>query len=211
MGGFMDIYSIENSLKQLKAIDCCRLILDASGEIEEIHITSSSKRNPKQVSRDVQSVLISRFGLEVDYKKISIAQIQNSTEENSNMRLKLKSIEYTLDEMKVNIKVILEKDDLLYIGVSQGPYTANNIMRLSAQACLRAVENIFNMGEMFVLEGINVLSVSDKKMVVIVVNAIINEDEQSLCGSAIIYNDKKEATVKAALDAVNRVIAQIQR
>jgi len=61
------------------------------------------------------------------------------------------------------------------------------------------------------LEGINVLSVSDKKMVVIVVNAIINEDEQSLCGSAIIYNDKKEATVKAALDAVNRVIAQIQR
>lgn len=207
----MDISAIEYSLKQLKSVDCCKILLDSNGEIEEIHVTSGSKRSPKQVSRDVQSVLISKFELDVDYKKISIAQTECGRDESNGVRLKMKSIEYSMDEMKVNIKVVLEKDDILYSGSSQGPYTANNVLRLLAKATLRAVETFFDFGDMFVLEGINSVSISDKKIIVTVVNIILDDEEQVLCGSALVHNDKKEAAVKATLDAVNRVLFRVQR
>lgn len=205
----MDIPAIEYNLKQLKSVDYCKILLDENDEIKEIHITSGSDRSPKQVSRDIQSVLISQFGLEVDYKKISVAQIRSSTCDSKDIRLKVKSIEYSVDEMKVYIKVTLEKDDIIYYGQSQGPYTANNVLRLLAIATLRAVENCFDSGEMFVLEEITNISISGKNIIFAVVNALFGDKEQILCGSAFVQNDNKETAVKATLDAVNRVLARI--
>lgn len=44
-------------------------------EITEIHVLSDTSRSPKQLARDIQSALMVRFGVNVDHKLISIAQI----------------------------------------------------------------------------------------------------------------------------------------
>ncbi|HKQ59318.1 MAG TPA: hypothetical protein VJY35_15755, partial [Candidatus Eisenbacteria bacterium] len=42
-------------------------------EIREIHVLTRSKRPPKQIVRDVQTVLLTRFNRSIDYRVVSIA------------------------------------------------------------------------------------------------------------------------------------------
>ena len=67
--------------------DQCRAILSnlpdifAAGlrfdddQLVEIHVLASIERSPKQISRDIQSALFATYGIEVDHRIISIAQL----------------------------------------------------------------------------------------------------------------------------------------
>src|SRR5690242_732598 len=148
----MDMSLVEQYLKQLDSVEHCKILLDSEGEIQEIHITAKSKRSSKQISRDIQSILISKFGLNIDYKKISIAQIKYEFEADNCSRLKFKAIEYSLDETKSSAKVVLEKDDELFEGAVSGPHTKNNVLALFSRATLKAVEAFLKIDDIFVVE-----------------------------------------------------------
>ena len=48
--------------------------LQAEGdEIREVHVLTRSKRPPKQIVRDVQTVLLTRFNRSIDYRVVSVA------------------------------------------------------------------------------------------------------------------------------------------
>lgn len=207
----MDISLVEQCLKQLESVENCKILLDNDGKIQEIHITAKSKRSSKQISRDIQSILISRFGLNIDYKKISIAQIKYEFEEDISLRLKYKAIEYSMGEMKSSAKVVLEKDDEFYEGTISGPYTTNNVLSLFARATLKAVEAFLRIDDIFVLESVGNFSLAGKDVVVTIVNSIYDGHEQILSGSSVGKSDKKETTVKSTLDAVNRILQKVSR
>ena len=207
----MDISSIEQCLKQLDSVENCKILLDNEGKIQEIHITAKSKRSSKQISRDIQSILISKFGLNIDYKKISIAQIKCEFEDDACLRLKYKAIEYSKGEMKSSAKVVLEKDDEYFEGVISGPCTSSNVLSLFARATLKAVEAFLRIEDIFVLESVGSFSLSGKDVVVTIVNSIFDGQEQILSGSSIGKSDKKETTVKSTLDAVNRILNKVTR
>lgn len=205
----MDVREIEQYLLQVKSVKSCRIQVDQGGSIQEIHVVSDLKRSPKQVSRDIQSVLISRFGLNVDYKKISIAQIKQDMAEYSDFRLKLKTIEYSIVDKRSEVRVILEKGEEPYEGIASGPNTSNNILRILGEATLRAVESFFGIDETFLLEDVKSVSLAGREAVIVAVTSVFDGGEQMLSGSAMVNNDKKEAVVKAALNAVNRVILKM--
>lgn len=56
-----DYKIIEDQLEKIQPIMSCRFVLGQAGEIKEIHIVSNGKRSSKQISRDVQSVLIAKL------------------------------------------------------------------------------------------------------------------------------------------------------
>lgn len=205
-GNTMFSSEIEQYLKQIKCVNSCKILLDNQGDIEEIHVVSGSRRNPKQISRDIQSILISKFDLNIDHKKISIAQIEDDLIEKGDFRLKLRTVEYSITDMKTEIKVVLEKDNELYEGLVSGPNTLNNTQRLLGKATLRAVEKCLGLEDAFVLEDIKILHAAGKEVVIAAVTFIFNNTERLLSGSAIVYDDKKDAIVKATLDAINRIV-----
>lgn len=207
----MDIASLENCLLQLKSVENCKVIANQAGLVEEIHIITRSNRNPKQISRDIQSLLISRFGLEVDHKKISIAQLESYDDMRDEARLRIKSIEYCVNDMKISVKVILERDDTMYEGTASGPYTSSNILKLIAVATLKAVQASIGFSDIFELEAVTAMDLSGKKIIVCLVNCIYGNNEKTLCGSAIVDADKKEAAVKATLDAINRLLPKVEK
>ncbi len=203
----MDFREVEQYLKQIKAVESCRIIVDEEQDIEEIHIVSSMRRSPKQISRDVQSILISKFGLDIDHKKISIAQIDTDSTTDGG-RLKLKTIEYSITDGKANVKVVLEKDDERYEGVISGTNTTYNTQRMLAKATLNAVEKYCEVEDAMVLEDIKTATIAGNEVVVVAVSMILPNREQMMTGSALVSRDKKEAIVKATLDAVNRNIVK---
>lgn len=204
----MNFREIEDFLTNLKSVMSCKIIVGNNNEIIEIHILADSSRNTKQICRDIQSVLISRFNIDIDYKKISIAQISDNLTINDDFRLKIKSVQNENNLSSVSVKVVLEFEDKIYEGLALGPKTERNIMKLSSIAALKAVEKAIGFEDCLLLEEIENKYFAGKEIVTSAINFIINGKETLLCGSAFVDYSKTEAAVKATLCAINRSVAK---
>lgn len=204
----MNIKEAEQFLTKLKSVISCKIIVDKKDNIEEIHILSNTLREPKQISRDVQSMLISEFGMDVDHKKISIAQIDEKVVSSNDFRLKFSTVEYSITGKKATIKVVLEKSGKYYEGKVAGIQTKFNSERMIASATLKAVESFLGVGEMFMVEDVKIVNIANRDVVVSGIIFFSEYDEQFFTGCASINSDKKEAIVKSTLDGINRKIMQ---
>lgn len=64
----------EELLSSLVGVISARVVVDEDGDIEEIHVLSSSDVSPKQAVRNVESALRAHLDLAVDHRRISVAQ-----------------------------------------------------------------------------------------------------------------------------------------
>ena len=67
---------IERLLCGLPGVVSARVVAEAGGAIEEIHVLATERLHPKQVVRNVESALSAGLGLDVDRRVISVAQIR---------------------------------------------------------------------------------------------------------------------------------------
>ncbi|MCG8484087.1 MAG: hypothetical protein MJA31_12305 [Clostridia bacterium] len=205
------IKEIENFINKINSVICSRIVLE-NDEIKEIHIVSNMEKSPKQLSRDIQSILISKFNIDVDYKKISVAQVDDeSTIAMADFRLKLSSIEHTTRSNIFEAKVVLETDGTCYEGTSSGPNSANNVYKLLALAVINAVESFFDKKDIFILEDVLKVMVTGKEAFITLITTFENGKELLLSGSSVAGRNSDEMVVKSALDAINRVVLKLSR
>lgn len=204
----MNIEIIERNLEKVESVVSCKIVLDDNENIEEIHIVSNGFKNAKQISRDILSVLMATYDIQVDYKKISIAQIFDEDLKKSECRLKLKSVSHDNLGTRASVKVCLSNKKDTYENSLSGINTGRHIERMLVDATLKLVEDACEYDETFILEDVRTIPISNEKAVLVVVMALLDGFEQRLCGSCLIRNDYKEAVVKATLDAVNRYISK---
>lgn len=206
----INIIEVEEFIRQIKSVLSCKLVTDENNDVAEIHVLSDTKRGPKQISRDLQSGLISKFGIEIDYKKISIAQIDDKTIENQGDRLMLKTIEFTSTGTKADVKVTLEKKEETFIGDTIGVNTEHNSLRMIVASTLKAIETYLGIDDSFILEDIKVTELGGKEVIITSITFVSAYSEQSFVGCAFVNRNRNEAIVKATLDAINRRIIKHQ-
>ncbi|NLC03954.1 MAG: hypothetical protein GX787_06720 [Tissierellia bacterium] len=200
----MNMELIENNLEKLDSVISCKIILGENDIVDEIHIVSNGKINPKQLSRNIQSILIATHNLNIDYKKISIAQITDKTLGKVENRLKIKGLSFNNEGSKASVKVALKNSADTYETSLMGINSVRNIERMLVDATLKNIEEALGYEDTFILEDVRTIPVSSEKAVVVVVMCMVEDMEQKLCGSCLVKTDYKEAIVKATLDAVNR-------
>lgn len=200
----MNIENIEKNIEKLDSVISCKIILGENEVIDEIHIVSNSARNPKQLCRDIQSVLIATHKLNIDYKKISIAQVLDDSIGKVENRLKIKSLSFDNEGNRASVKVSLTNTIDTYENSLRGINSVRNIERMLVDATLKNVEEALGFEDTFILEDVRTIPVASEKAVLVVIMCIVDESEQRLCGSCLIKTDYKEAIVKATLDALNR-------
>jgi len=61
---------------QLQGVIGADISFNGQDEIQEIHVVANFDRLPKQIVRDIESILFTKHGLRLDHKKVSIAQIK---------------------------------------------------------------------------------------------------------------------------------------
>ncbi len=203
----MNYNEIESFLTNLKSIMSCKIVVDNKDEIKEIHILSDSSRNSKQISRDIQSVLVSKFNLNIDYKKISIAQIDKNLSLNTEFRLVQRATSFESSDGKICIEIKLQWQNEEFTGQAEGVKSDSNIFRVAVRAALKAVENAVGIRNCFVLEDLKTSVLAEKDVILVAVSFVIDGQEQMFCGSAFVGTDRIETAVKAALDAINRRVA----
>ncbi len=198
--------SLQNDIQSLvcklpDVINCC-VVCDEEGNIDEVHILASVGRNIKQLVRDVQSAINAKFNIAVDYKKISIAQINES--EFKEVRIRIGSIAVNNIGNMLEAAVTLTYDNKVYEGRSSKVKSRSNRVRAVAEATLAALESYLCVSGVLYLEGLESLKISDREVCVSVVGLSQGNTEEFFTGSSIIGLDENESAVKAVLAAINR-------
>ena len=69
------ITELEGSLTQITGVRAVRIVASNDGRIEEVHVLGLPGKAPKQLVRDIESTLQALYGIAIDRRKISVAQI----------------------------------------------------------------------------------------------------------------------------------------
>ncbi|MDI6901954.1 MAG: hypothetical protein QMC79_09720 [Anaerosomatales bacterium] len=204
------IAEIEEALSQVSEIKAVRIVASPDGAIQEIHVLALPNKSPKQLVRDIESTIMAAFGIPVDHKKISIAQLGQATiptdSPASPARAKIKSINSEVSGINAAISVALELEGDIYIGQATGPASQTGRQRLVAQATLNAVEEYLEQSLGFALEDVGIIQLGRERVAVACVALVTALGEQTFSGSALVRQNEKDSIVRATLDAINRRI-----
>lgn len=199
--GVPDRRLVEETLCQIPGVLSARVLGD-DGEFAEVHVLAESGRHPKQVARDIETCLAAKFGVDLDYRRISVAQMEPV--EPPDVRLRLGGVTLRLKDRVVEVDVELHLGERAFVGKASGPASARHRLLLTAEATARAVEEAIGSAFSVIVEGAATLHVSGRPAVVVVLTVADYRGEEAHSGTAYIRRDESEAAVRATLAALNR-------
>lgn len=198
---------IQELICKLSDVKHCSVVCGDDNEIKEVHVLAGTARNIKQLVRDIQSAIHAKFGISIDYKIVSIAQINEN--EFKDTRLKLDTISVKNIDNIIEAVVTLTCEEKTFEGSAKRVKSKNNKLKAIAEAALAALENYLEIGQAFYLEDMQTFSVAGNELNVCVIGFSFAGKEELLSGCSIVNADENESVVKAVLSAVNRKISAI--
>lgn len=204
---------IEEFILRLPSVLSARVIVNEWGGIEEVHVLATSERSPKQLVRDVESLMAARWGLQVDHKKISVAQVAAETA-GSSFRLVLNNVEIKSDTvhgvMEITVTLLGKDSNEVFEGRATGPYARFQFTRLAAEATVNAVNKAVDPRYVFSVHDAKSVEVGDVEVAVAVLSLMNPRgDDEILAGACPVFHDSTEAIIKAVLQASNRRVNKL--
>lgn len=199
---------VEELVNELQGVASARVVLDDKNNIVELHVLSDETRNPRQIVRDIETVLLVKMGLNIDHKKISVVQFADRQEVHAK-RISLRGISYRLNCGMAEVSVALTLGETQAEVTVRGPNSLQNQTRLVANATIGSLKEILGGVIDFVVEDVNILNFARRDVVLVGVSTISPNGEEMLIGATLARGDLKEAVVKATLDAVNRRLQRL--
>jgi hypothetical protein len=207
----LDLVAVERELCRLPDVGVARLVGDDAGRIIEAHIIATPTKHPKQIVRDVQSVLLAEFGLELDRKVVSVVQLGEgelggtADEPAGPGRPSIVSIQAETNGLRSLVRVTLGNDDGEAVGNAQGSIATTARYRLVANATIDALRRLDPAAECLDVEDAQVVRVGASDVAVVTIVFVAPPTEQVVSGSAIVRaNHEADAVARAVLDATNR-------
>ncbi|MCY0882179.1 MAG: hypothetical protein OWS74_09295, partial [Firmicutes bacterium] len=156
--------------------------------------------------------LLARWGLRVDHKKISVAQLAAELlQEPSMPRLVIGnvSVDMNMRDQRIVSTVTLsignQKGSQEISGHYVGPYLGGHNHHAVAQATLDAINQLEDLSYAFAIEDLKVVSLSGNSVVLVAITQFSRLGRSELLvGSAIDSGDGYMVAARATLDAVNR-------
>jgi hypothetical protein len=198
------VEEIEKSINKLNGVLFSKIVLAENQDIKEVHVITKDFYSPKKISRDIESLLIAKYNISLDYRKISIAQVRD--EKDYSHRLKLSDISVSSNEENLHVIVKLENNNKYFEGKISCVNWDQNREYVVARATLDAITSFLNGKIFFQVDEIRKLKMDSKEIVLISINLINAQGKENLVGSALTGNDPNKTVVHAILKAVNRRI-----
>lgn len=209
---------LEHAITDVGDIKAARVVIAADGEIQEVHVLALPTKQPKQLVRDIESALQARFGISIDHRKVSVAQLGRGVEPSTNgngssasksakgpaARPRIVGITATVSGVQASASVALEIAGCEYVGTAEGPASQTSRARQVATATLDAVGQYLAEGTTFALEDVAILQMGRERVAVACITLLSPYGEQAFSGSALVRQNEKDSIVRATLDAINR-------
>lgn len=215
--------SLEEAIRRISGIQAARVVTGPGGRVAEVHVLAGRERGAKQLVRDVQSVFLTNFGIDIDYRTVSVVQLDEpspsgaserpagSVQEERAVSLEAAGVpraaivrlvtETAAFATEVRVGVAVNSNERA--GMARGPSTAG--LRLVANATVDAVSEMLRAYAVEVTSA-ELVTIGAVQVAVAVVRLATSRGEQTLTGSAVVRKDANDAVARATLDALNRVI-----
>lgn len=189
-------------LTKLHDVYAAHVVFSDARQPREIHILAGSKRNSKSIVRDVQSALSARYGIDVDYHIISVAQITAKMISGMHFRLAYSGIDMHTTAGEIEVSVTLTQSGEEFTGKATGSSLPFSRMRCIAVATLEAIRACTGGTPFFELASTELIRSNGRQIVL--TQVYCTTDAQPLLGSVYAEPDADAAVAQSVLDAINR-------
>jgi len=219
------------SLRDIASADIS--LTDEGDEVSEINILAEGHRPPKQIVRDVRSALRAEYQVDVDYRKISVAQRREPDkdldreelgggatvltlpaaqveEEPPAVRLRFEGVTVAIDQARCRVQVELALGEREAVGEATGMSSRSQISPLVSKATLEAAARFLDPSYSFVLGHIKVVPMGDDEVVLVAVKFFSDRSEKTLTGAFVLSHDLQQSVVYATLAALNRILGRLR-
>lgn len=193
---------------RLEGVQAAQVVFAENGMPCEIHVLAGPEKSSKSLVRDIQSALTAQFGVQVDHRIISVAQLSEGLAPRGDFRLAHTGLEIKSAGGRVSASVTLARGCDTYTGHGESANTPFARRRCVSEAALAAVNRA--AGETcFELASVDAVTLAGQGIVVTQVYSL--RDGQRLLGSAFLNEDPDNAAVHSVLSAVNRRLSVLPR
>ena len=220
---------LEDALRQVPGIRAASVVTGPDAVPTEIHIVASRSKGAKQVVRDVQSLAMAGYDIDIDHRIVSVVQFDDDIDglqpdDNLHTIIRLPDSAPAINQPDIlprpviaaitirtagaeaDASVVVRTGDATYDGRSIGPSTMSHRHTLIARATLDAISEL--LGLPAEVEFVTVSTMGTRRMAACVIQvAVPGIGELVLTGSALVRSDEADAVARAVLDALNRRLA----
>jgi hypothetical protein len=233
-GSVLPLKKAEELLATLQDVVSARIVADATGGIDSIHLLVMGTTTPKQIVRNVESALMAQLGMRVDHRKISVATTVKRPTTNPEgepvveskpagggaaavssgvgRALYFEDVEVRGSRAKgVACKVTLRRGKEQYVGEAEGFESDRSRVEIAARAALAAIA-LCDAGELKLsYEGGKLIEAFDKQLVLVGVSVRQARESILLTGSCEVKESLETASVLAVLNATNRWVEGVRQ
>jgi len=214
---------LEDALRHIQGVKAASVVTGPDAVPTEVHVLASPGKPAKQVVRDVQSLALARYDIDIDHRIVSVVQMGDDdvrapedapltvavdeTEAGEAIaRPAIAAIMVRSGKGETEASVTLAAGDQIFEGHSQGPAGQTHRARLVAIATLDAVAEL--LGQPCEVESSTVVATGTREVALTVLTMVVpRTGEQVLTGCAVVRGDEADAVARSVLAALNRQLA----
>lgn len=194
---------MEKVIAQIRGIIASRVVIEAN-RIEEVHVLAGLGRPVKQIVRDIETAIAAHFGYDVDYRTISVVQLDAAAEhEPTDLWPRLQSIRLERAGGATSVEVDIEVAGRVYSGRSEGSLSEGP-GRVAALAVVEALSQFLGPECRVALDALVPSTVGVRQVVLAAVQLVAPGFDERCLGAALVESDAAEPAAKAVLTAVSR-------
>jgi len=195
------------TLNQIRGIHASCVVLTPKQDISEIHLVASTERKPKQIVRDIETILFVKHGVKVDYRCVSMVQIPD--EQLLKIPIARAEIQKVTEEVtgdQKRVRVEIKGASRVAIGEAYEKIENPMPFRTSAKATIAAIEKLLNRSLDIQVEDAQTFRLGSHEIFLVIVRFLTEHGEETFVGASFVGMREIETAARATLDALNRRI-----
>jgi hypothetical protein len=219
---------LEEAIRQIPGVRAVSVVTSPEAEPTEVHVLASPGKPAKQLVRDVQSLALARYDIDIDHRIVSVVQIEDEPSAGGDqgdstptlptgpggeadadqpgpepIRPAVEAISVRTSGPDAEAQVVLGFNGEAFHGAASGPAAAQHRPRLVAQATLAALGTL--LGVPTEVDSATLVDAGGSVVALVVLTVSVPRvGPQSVSGSAVLRGDEADAVARAVLDALNR-------
>lgn len=226
----LDLNDLERELCRIPEVTAARVVAGNEGGIEEVHILSLPSKHAKQIVRDVQSVAMATFGVDLDRRIVSVVQLDAVTsssvttngdsddddieadlEDTTLNRINVDTVSAIRTGLHCTAQVVLSRAEERATGTAEGLVATSSVMRLVAQATISALRHLEPAATRSDVEAATIVHLGTREVALTTVVVVVPPYEEVCAGSALVRAaGELDAIARSVLDATNRRLPRLR-
>lgn len=221
----VDLEELEHELGRIPEITAVRVVADDDGRIAEVHVLSLPHKHAKQIVRDVQSVAMATFGLDLDRRIVSVVQLDalasssitgpddevDDGADARGSRINVDGVTADRNGLQCTARVVLTRGEQKATGTAEGLVATSSVLRLVAQATIAALRHLEPAAARADVETATLIRLGERAVAVTTIVVVVPPYEEVISGSAVVRPAGEfDAIARSVLDATNRRLSQLR-